>query len=76
MITIGIMMMTKMIGTVDGEVVVGEENVDGERVERTMIAIMIMITARMMAKKMEVIKTGKMIVPENIIEKNAAKIVG
>jgi hypothetical protein len=70
------MMMTKMIGTVDGEVVVGEENVDGERVERTMIAIMIMITARMMAKKMEVIKTGKMIVPENIIEKNAAKIVG
>jgi hypothetical protein len=70
------MMMTKMIGTVDGEVVVGEENVVGERVERTMIAIMIMITARMMAKKMEVIKTGKMIVPENIIEKNAAKIVG
>ena len=62
MITIGIMMMTKMIGTVDGEVVVGEENVVGERVERTMIAI--------------IIKTGKVIVAENIIEKNAAKIVG
>ena len=62
MITIGIMMMTKMIGTVDGEVVVGEENVVEERVERTMIAIMI--------------KTGKVIVAENIIEKNAAKIVG
>ena len=76
MITIGIMMMTKMIGTVDGEAVVGEENVVGERVERTMIAIMIMITARMMAKKMEVIKTGKVIVAENNIEKNAAKIVG
>jgi hypothetical protein len=70
------MMMTKMIGTVDGEAVVGEENVVGERVERTMIAIMIMITARMMAKKMEVIKTGKVIVAENNIEKNAAKIVG
>jgi hypothetical protein len=56
------MMMTKMIGTVDGEVVVGEENVVEERVERTMIAIMI--------------KTGKVIVAENIIEKNAAKIVG
>jgi uncharacterized protein YjcR len=74
MITIG-MMMIKMIETMEGEMVVGEENAVAERVIRTM---MTMITTGIMTIKMVVIEavTKEVIVGENLVKENAAKIVG
>jgi hypothetical protein len=81
MMTIMIMITTMMIAikmvvieAVTVEVVVGEEGVVGERVTGTII----MITTGMMTIKMEMIETitGEVIVGENLVEENAARIVG
>ena len=82
MMTIMIMITTMMIAikmvvieAVTVEVVVGEEGVAGERVIGTII---ITITTDMMTIKMEMIETitGEVIVGENLVEENAARIVG
>ena len=74
MSTIG-MMMIKMIETMEGEMVVGEENAVAERVIRTM---MTMITTGIMTIKMVVIEavTKEVIVGGHLVKENAAKIVG
>jgi hypothetical protein len=66
------------VETIKGVVIVGEVNVVGERVTRTMMTITMITTGMMMMIKMEVMETvtGEVIVGENLVEENAARIVG